>query len=50
MMFTKLDLHNPTKRQMERLKQFKIPYFNGMSWIQAKYLLDQAVKNKKQKR
>lgn len=45
--FTKLDLHNPTRRQLERMKALKIPYFNGMSWVQAKYLLKQALKNKK---
>lgn len=50
MMFTRLDLHNPTRRQLERMKQYKIPYVQGMSWVQAKYLLEQAVKTKKLKR
>lgn len=45
--FTYVDLHNPTKRQLERMKQLKIPYINGMSWVQAKYMITEAIKNKR---
>lgn len=48
-MFTRLDLHNPTKRQFERMRELQIPYMYGMSWVQAKYLIEQATKNKKRK-
>lgn len=49
MIFTNLDLHNPTRRQFERMRKLGIPYVAGMSWIQAKHLINQAVKNKKRK-